>query len=454
MKRKPVYDDVARDSPEQAARLRGQDYSQWQDDPEKTAKGLAEYILGSRRETLVVVMDNVDKLGLAEQLNAFELTLWFLTLTRAFVILQMRDETYERYKDKPPLDTYRSSVTFHITPPRFIDVVKRRLDLAIQYLLRDADATQTYDLENGLRVTFPKTALGGFLHQLYSELFGQNRNMARLVESLAGLDVRRALEIFSSIITSGHLSTNAITSTVKGDKEFPITDVVILKILMRTSYRLFSDHSGFVTNIFYFDEAWDKPDNFILIECLFLLARLRRKPGQIGLQGFFTPSYISDHMQGYGYVPSDILKAINYLHKRGLITADHQSAMEIKVTDTVKILPAGYMHLRVLPEHLEYIFGLIPTTPIVQPGVASELGNVIEREISRDDLNDYDRTIAVEKLYNYLLTQIGCREPNLVPTAAPLSGAEYVIERMRDALVQYWEIPMAISGSASYLDEI
>jgi hypothetical protein len=49
----------------------------------------------------------------------------------------MRDETYERFKDSPPLDTFGSGVVFHITPPRFLDVVKRRLELSLEYLSRN-----------------------------------------------------------------------------------------------------------------------------------------------------------------------------------------------------------------------------------------------------------------------------------------------------------------------------
>ena len=453
-RRKPIYDDIGRDAPEQAARLRAEDLVQWQDDPEITARGLADYALGSRQDVLVTVMDNVDKLGLAEQLNAFELSLWFLALSRCFVVLQMRDETYERYKDAPPLDTYRSSVTFHITPPRFIDVVKRRLDLGVEYLLEAAASTQTYSLDSGVRVTFPKTVLGQFLHQLYTELFGSNRNVARLVESLAGLNVRRALEIFSSLITSGHLSTNAITSTVRGGGEFPITEIVILKILMRTGYRIFSANSGFITNIFYFDEALKKPDNFILVECLFFLARMRGVPGQIGLQGFFTCEHVASQLQILGYVKSDILVCLNHLLKRELISADHQSVHHLEMTDAVKILPSGFMHLRVLPENLEYSYGVIPTTPIVRLQVAQEMANIVEREVKRDDLTQYDQTLAVEKLYNYLLTQLWERETNGAPQWSSMTGAEYVIERMRDSLTHYWGHPVSLSSSATDLDEV
>jgi hypothetical protein len=72
----------------------------------------------------------------------------------------MRDETYERYKNRPPLDTYRSSIAFHIAPPRFIDVVKRRLELAIEFLVAHANKTQTYTLENGVKIILPEGEVG------------------------------------------------------------------------------------------------------------------------------------------------------------------------------------------------------------------------------------------------------------------------------------------------------
>jgi hypothetical protein len=95
-RRKPIYEELAKTSVEQAAIARANDLATWQDDPEQTARGIAEYLLGSRNEILIVVMDNVDRLDLKNQLAAFQLTLWFLARTRCFVILQMRDETYER----------------------------------------------------------------------------------------------------------------------------------------------------------------------------------------------------------------------------------------------------------------------------------------------------------------------------------------------------------------------
>ena len=271
-RRRGIYELLEATSPEKAATAKADDLRIWQDDPEETARGIANYVLGSRQEVLITVLDNVDRLDLKNQLDAFQLALWFMQRTNCFVILQMRDETFERYKNRPPLDTFRTGIIFHITPPRFVDVVKRRLELSLEYLAANTKEQQTYAIETGIRFTYPKTRLENFLQHLYSDIFDRKRNISRVLEALAGRDVRRALDMFVSIITSGHLSETAITSTVIGGGTIPITEHDILKILMRTEYRFFSDRSGFVSNILAAGPKWQKPDNFLLVEILYFLA--------------------------------------------------------------------------------------------------------------------------------------------------------------------------------------
>jgi hypothetical protein len=174
--RRSIYESLRGAGEAEELKARAADLKEWQDSPRIFAEGLATYVGRGRGENLIVVMDNVDKLDLQEQLKAFQLTLWFLNISKAFVIIQMRDETYERYKNRPPLDTYRSSIAFHIAPPRFIDVVKRRLELAIEFLVAHANKTQTYTLENGVKIILPEGEVGRFLRLLYTHLFSERRN--------------------------------------------------------------------------------------------------------------------------------------------------------------------------------------------------------------------------------------------------------------------------------------
>ncbi|HEV2202744.1 MAG TPA: hypothetical protein VGR73_23240, partial [Bryobacteraceae bacterium] len=397
-------------------------------------RGIADYVVGSCGEILVVVMDNVDRLDLDSQLNAFQAALSFMALTRSFVILQMRDETYERFKDKPPLDTYRSGITFHISPPRFIDVVKRRLELSLEYLTREASDVQRYTLESGVRISYPKSELGSFLRELYIELFERKHNIARILEALAGRDVRRALEMFVSVITSGHLSVSAITSNVMGAKTIPIREHSVLKILMRTDYRFASDHSGYIINVMGFNKEWERPDNFLLSEILYFLYTNRKRRGQIGLEGYFTCRYLADELQRYGYIPEDVLQAMRFLLGKQLITADHMNFAGVEFTDSVRILAAGFMHLRILPERLEYLYGVLPTTPISDLGAVQKIAAVIQRENERDAVAAADKAYAVRILHGHLSAELQ-RVRNQSAVLPPgESGATYLLKKVSECL--------------------
>jgi hypothetical protein len=451
-KRRSVYEELERVSPEKAAAQRAVDLAKWQDDPKELAQGIATYILGSLHQVLVVVMDNVDRLDLAAQLTAFNVALSFMALTKCFVILQLRDETYERFKDKPPLDTYRSGITFHISPPRFIDVVKRRLELSLEYLTSRASDIQRYTLESGMRISYPKSALGFFLGQLYIELFERRHNISRILEALAGRDVRRALEMFVSVITSGHLSEASITSSVMGAGAIPIKEHNVLKILMRTDYRFASDQSGYIINVFGFDREWERPDNFIMIEALFFLTVNRKKRGQIGLEGYFTCRSIADALQRYGYVPEDVLGALNYLLRKQLITADHMNHSAVSFDDSVHILAAGFMHLRVLPERLEYLYGILPTVPIADPPVARRVADVLERESNSGDVPGSAKAGAVRQLYQYLVNQEARLRQREVSSTSGESGAKYVLRKVSSALQHYFSKGGAVSEGQDILD--
>jgi hypothetical protein len=449
-KRKSIYDDLENKAPEQAAVLRATDLAKWQDDRSEMTEGIANYVLGIRKDSLIVVLDNVDRLELKNQLDAFQLALWFMHKTRAFVILQMRDETYERYKNQPPLDTFRTGITFHITPPRFLDVVKKRLELSLEHLAAEARDRQSYTVESGVRVSYHKSDLQGFLHGLYVELFDRKRNISRVLESLVGRDVRRALEMFVSIIMSGHLSPSAITSAAIGGGAVAITERQIIKILMRTEYVFFSDHSGFVTNIFSYDPDWEKPDNFLLIEILYTLQRNRKKIGQIGLEGYFTCRSLATALQKFGYTPSDTLRALNLLLRRQLIAADHMNFRKVEFDDCVRILASGFIHLRVLSGRIEYLYGVLVTTPLTDKRIAERLADIVRNESLRGGVSSYQTVNAVETFYQYLLDEDKFLSNHFVQSTE--TGRAYVLNKIAEGIDLFKRSGIRSSAGSDELD--
>ncbi len=435
-KQRGIYSALEKISKEDAQRKRISDIEGWKKDPQTLAFGICRYFGGIQRKLVAIVMDNVDRRELRDQLDAFQLALWFLKESRAFVVLQLRDETYERFKNVPPLDTYRTGIGFHISPPRFVDVVKKRLDLSLEFLIQQTSDNLSYALPNGIRITYPNSRVGEFLRALYVDLFHRKKNVSRVLQGLAGNDVRKALEMFISILTSGHLSEAALTSTAQGGA-ISIPEFTILKILMRTEYRFFNDGSGFVKNIFAFENNWENPNNFLLIEILYFLTANRRVRGQIGLEGYFSIAHLADRLQLQGFVRQDVLSAANNLLRGELVEADHMSQREVDFDDCVRISPSGFIHLRILSERLEYLYGVLPVTPFADNSTAQKIANYIGLENQYGSLSGHQTFACVKEFGRYLEYQANRLRSNCAAFGGPNSGTAYILNQVKNTLAHF-----------------
>jgi hypothetical protein len=204
--------------------------------------------------------------------------------------------------------------------------------------------------------------------------------------------------------------------------------------LMRGNRRFFSKDSGFVQNIFTYDDQCEKPDNFLLIEILFFLLMNRKVVGPINVEGYFTCTQVADALQKFGYVPDDVFLTLKHLVRTELIVTDRMNTAEVDWQDSVRILAAGWVHLRLLSGRFEYIFGSIPTTPIHDPKAAVQLGDLVKIEAERGELDFHQKVRAVEIFYRYLSNE---RLAATTPfKGAPESGADYVLGHIRGAIAQ------------------
>ena len=106
----------------------------WIGDPVKFSEAVSRHFLGEQRFGIVIVFDNVDKRNRDQQLAIFEAAQWFKDLTRALLIVNLRDATFEAHREEPPLDAFINAVNFYIRPPRFAQVIRKRLELLLEKL--------------------------------------------------------------------------------------------------------------------------------------------------------------------------------------------------------------------------------------------------------------------------------------------------------------------------------
>jgi hypothetical protein len=413
---------------------RARDLEAWRQDPLKLTRGIARYLQGDRGENLIVVFDNVDRREADGQLTAFQTALWFMDQTRCLVILQMRDSTFEAYKNEPPLDTYRTGQVFHISPPRLVDVVKRRLELSLEYLADQAPEQVTFTLRGGATVKYPKGRAGEFLTGIYYELFASRNNIARILEALAGRNVRRALDMFFAIITSGHMPEEIIASVAQGNGARNFPEYLILRALMRQSYRFFNNNTGFVANLFHCESRWERPSNLLIPELLFFLIGQRKVRGDNGQMGFVALSRVLLEMEDLGFVRSDVKQAALFCLKKELIEVDTSSLETIRDKDSVKATASGWAHIRLLSSRLEYVASVLPTTAIANQQLSARIYELMQTE-QRFGRMPYNQSIDVVQAFEHYL-----RDQSELIAAHPgsshrrQSGSAYIISKVQEAI--------------------
>lgn len=368
-----IYSDIRLRDPHEYDRVIASQLSDLVRDKRVYAKAVARHLAGDRGDTLVVVFDNVDKRDRDQQLKIFELAQWFRAETRALIILALRNETYERHKHEPPLDAFLNSVHFYIAAPRFVNVVKKRLDLAVAHLRKNVSETLKYDVPGLGPVEYPATRLGEFIRALYLDLFQPKKPVAQVLEALSGRNVRYSLEMFTRIMQSGHLDERVLTSTFLGSGNYSIAEHTALRVLMRTDYRFFEDGHGFVTNIFDFEAPQFAP-NFVRSEIVFRLMDRRKVQGAHGLEGFVYVVDLLTELEEIGFERYATLREVNYLLRQGLVESEELSGEPVAEHEAVKLHASGWVHFSILASRVEYLTSCALVTQVTDADFAQRVG--------------------------------------------------------------------------------
>lgn len=436
----------------EAERQRASDLKAWLANPETFSKGITRHHGGQAGGVCVAVFDNVDKFGQEEQLSIFSLALRFTSDHRTMTILQLRDETFERYKDSKPLDTFKTGTYFHIKPPRFSSIVRRRLELALVDFEQNAPKDWAYTLENGARIVTSRENALDFLRQVYSYIFDKDPNSARLLQGIAGRNVRRGLDIFFRVLTSGHLTGEQITSISAGAGSFPITSDLVLRTIMRGDDRYFTGKSAYVVNILDFDPQWISADNLLVPEVLFFLASRLRTRGTIGIESFFSPSAIAESLQLFGYTPDVVHQSCAWLLARGLVEADNLYTDELSPGASIRLSSSGFMHIRVLTERLEYLAACLYRMPYLSKEMAESAAAMFLDSQSTAGLSSVRKAQGVQNLRKYIRALSRRREevaPNLTGQSSVVA---YLLAHIEIAISEGIRPLKAVSVEADALD--
>jgi len=359
----------------------------------------------------IAIFDNVDRRDRDQQLKIFQTVQWFRNKTSSFSILALRDETYDAFKNQPPLDAFLKPFSFRIHPPRFISVVQKRLDLAINHLSQKSSKKLKYTLPNGAIITYPANHLGSYLVTIYKSIFNRSRKVGAVLEALSGKNIRNALEMFIDILMSGYLEEDLILGITEGEVK-TIPEWQILRVLMRGSRKFYSSSEGYVFNVLNHEENFNSSDNFLYMEILEHLSKHRKEKGIYNIEGYIHAKKLVREMSALGYIKEDTLRALEVLLRRSLIQADHQRTKNIKEDDYIKVTASGYYHIRLLMNRGEYLANIAFDTPMSDVDTAKRISE--QKDDSRIT-TDRRRDLFIgylEEIRNEAFTVFGRTEDN------------------------------------------
>jgi energy-coupling factor transporter ATP-binding protein EcfA2 len=320
------------------------------------AKAIARYMCGSRKLLLVIVLDNCDKRSRDEQLTMFQLAHWVQNEFRCLIVLPLRDVTYDLHRHDPPLDTALKQFVFRIEPPQFSDVLQARIKLALAEIGRDASEGNklSYQLPNGMRVSYPAQDQALYLASILRSLYAHDRFVRQVMTGLAGRDVRLALEIFLEFCLSGHIGEDEIYKIrfFEGQHVLPLS--IVARVLLRMSRRFYDGNAGYLKNIVQCDPSDPLPDHFTRLTILQWYEQRLRTKGPAGVEGFHNNLGMIRDLVAIGHDASRIREELLYLVRQGCLVAEHLRTDVIQDVDLVKITSSGVVHLQLManPEYL------------------------------------------------------------------------------------------------------
>jgi GTPase SAR1 family protein len=392
------------------ARRRASYLAELTNNPTEFAKCVARHYSGEKGFGIVIVFDNVDKRSRDLQLAIFEAAQWFKDLTRALVLINLRDSTFEAHRDEPPLDAFANAINFYIQPPRFAQVIRKRLELVLEVLPSEVAPQQEYALSSGYKIHYPASRLGGFLMTIYLSLFDQRSfQVASALEALVAKDVRRALGMFADILVSPHIPTSQITGIMLTGGESRIQEFRIIRSLMRQRYKFYNGRSSYIRNIMDADPAQNRPSNLLYADILEYLIRNRKTRIDFAQEGYATVGTLKKKLGSAGYDEEDVFAAITTLVEWGLIEPESLIHDSLTDDDPIRMHAIGFIHMRFFMERLEYLVGITTDMRFASREAAEEIGSIWASHAHLPDLTRGAAVKVLERLKSYIEQEYSTR---------------------------------------------
>ena len=353
----------------------------------------ADYIRWKYGKPLVIVFDNVDQFGHETQHHILRIAFQKARVWNTLGILAMREETFWRYRNAPPLDAYHRHI-YHIAAPRIRDVLRRRLELVEKYH-RD----EVIDISATRGARFTNVSMTGLLSVMVSSLLGRNQENAMAIEMLSAGDTRRGLDMFRTFFLSGHTNTDEYVATLIDEGSYSVPIHHLLRGIAFGERRYYDSTKSAIDNVF------DVPNDgfYSHLQKLRILRYLEglRDIDTVPDRGFAPVGRIAEAFSAVVRDSDGVRDALDSMLQHRLVEAANGVESLTSTLDSVRITSAGVYYLNTLSKMFVYLDLVASDAPILSREWYERILNA-DRPGGRLSFALQDRLERVAQFLDYL----------------------------------------------------
>lgn len=327
---------------------------------------LAKYLREIERKEIILVLDNTDQFSSTIQDYSFQILSEIFSAIKSLSIITIREERFFRSKKIGVLDAYET-VQYHITSPKADKVFIQRLDYLMNLMGDESffnELTENRNFnENVTSENFQKY-LNVFKHD-----FQKKSNLYGFLVSCAQKDMRKALDLFRSLVTSGYMNINEMLSTDGNIYNLQIHQV--LKPLMTPQKYFYQEKSSLIPNIFQLRNL-ENGSHFTSIRILKYLHNY--------INNYTSLSVMKSEFFAVFHMEEDFIENITLLIEYKLIEADIKVDKYIPEIESITITPYGEYFISLLIHFFSYLDLICSDCEVYDEQTANSITKSAEEE--------------------------------------------------------------------------
>ena len=368
---KGIYRDLKETSPKKYKKREIEYISTLIDNKEEHIKHSLHHISSGRNKQVVIFMDNVDQRNEQIQEDAFFISQEIAASWEATIFLTLRPQTYYKSKLDGALTGYHPKA-FTIAPPRVDEVILKRLDFAQQIARGDKKISSLRD-----NFTIRLSTLLTYLEILeYS--FSYNQELIEFIDNISYGNIRLALELITTFISSGHVDTEKILEKdeehIKShdNQRYLVPVHEFLRAIIYGDHKYFYPSATCVSNLFDISKK-DPREHFLV--CI-LIDYLNRSSSKSKF-GFVDTQEVVGYLQNIGFTQEQAYQGLVYSIVQKLIETEARKIPKniSEISKSVRITTLGAYHVQKLISRFVYIDAIIVDIPILDKVLRDKISN-------------------------------------------------------------------------------